>query len=38
MVIMMLWKPRGLISNRVPTAFLKERKVVSGALVQEGHG
>jgi branched-chain amino acid transport system permease protein len=38
MVIMMLWRPRGLISNRVPTAFLKERKVVSGSLVQEGHG
>jgi len=38
MVIMMLWKPRGLISNRTPTAFLKERKVVSGDLVKEGHG
>jgi branched-chain amino acid transport system permease protein len=34
----MLWKPRGLISHREPTAFLKERKVVSGSLVKEGHG
>ncbi|MGJ4856198.1 high-affinity branched-chain amino acid ABC transporter permease LivM [Labrys sp. La1] len=38
MVSMMLWKPRGLISNRAPTVYLKERKIVSGALVQEGHG
>jgi branched-chain amino acid transport system permease protein len=38
MVLMMLWKPRGLISTRTPTVFLKERKVVSGDLVKEGHG
>jgi branched-chain amino acid transport system permease protein len=38
MVLMMLWKPRGLVSNRQPTVFLKERKAVSGSLVQEGHG
>ena len=38
MVTIMLWKPRGLISTREPTAFLKERKSVSGSLVQEGHG
>jgi branched-chain amino acid transport system permease protein len=38
MVLIMLWKPRGLISHREPTAFLKERKVVSGSLVKEGHG
>jgi branched-chain amino acid transport system permease protein len=37
-VLIMLWKPRGLISSREPTAFLKERKSVSGALVKEGHG
>jgi branched-chain amino acid transport system permease protein len=35
---MMLWKPRGLISHREPTVFLKERKSISGSLVQEGHG
>lgn len=38
MVIIMLWKPRGLISSREPTAFLKTRKSVSGAHVSEGHG
>jgi branched-chain amino acid transport system permease protein len=38
MVLMMLWKPRGLISHREPTVFLKERKSISGSLVQEGHG
>jgi branched-chain amino acid transport system permease protein len=38
MVIMMLWKPRGLVSHRSPTAFLKEKKTVSGSHVKEGHG
>jgi branched-chain amino acid transport system permease protein len=38
MVLIMLWKPRGLISTREPTAFLKERKSVSGSHVKEGHG
>jgi branched-chain amino acid transport system permease protein len=38
MVMIMLWKPRGLISHRDPTAFLKERKAISGSLVKEGHG
>jgi branched-chain amino acid transport system permease protein len=38
MVLIMLWKPRGLVSTREPTAFLKESRAVSGALVKEGHG
>lgn len=38
MVVIMIWKPRGLISVREPTAFLKERKKISSDLVQEGHG
>lgn len=38
MVVIMLWKPRGLISTREPTAFLKESKSVSGSHVKEGHG
>jgi branched-chain amino acid transport system permease protein len=38
MVLIMLWKPRGLISTRMPTAFLKKLKSVSGSLVKEGHG
>jgi branched-chain amino acid transport system permease protein len=38
MVVIMIWKPRGLISTREPSIFLKERRAVSGALVKEGHG
>ncbi len=38
MVLMMIWKPRGLISTREPTVFLKARKSISGSLVKEGHG
>ncbi|WP_449256179.1 high-affinity branched-chain amino acid ABC transporter permease LivM [Bosea sp. (in: a-proteobacteria)] len=38
MVVIMIWKPRGLISVREPTAFLKEKKKISSDLVQEGHG
>jgi branched-chain amino acid transport system permease protein len=38
MVLIMVWKPRGLISNRQPSVVLKERKAVSGAHVREGHG
>jgi branched-chain amino acid transport system permease protein len=38
MVIMMIWKPRGLVSTRLPSIFLKERKVVSADLIKEGRG
>jgi branched-chain amino acid transport system permease protein len=38
MVIMMIWKPRGLVSTRLPSVFLKAQKAVSGDLVKEGHG
>ena len=38
MVLIMIWKPRGLVVTREPTVFLKERKTISGALVKEGHG
>ena len=38
MVLIMIWKPRGLISTREPTIFHKVRKSVSGSLVKEGHG
>ncbi|MDH7799825.1 MULTISPECIES: high-affinity branched-chain amino acid ABC transporter permease LivM [unclassified Beijerinckia] len=38
MVIMMIWKPRGLISTRTPSIFLKHRKAIAGDLVKEGHG
>jgi branched-chain amino acid transport system permease protein len=38
MVLIMIWKPRGLVSTRQPSVFLKERKAVSGAHVAEGRG
>jgi branched-chain amino acid transport system permease protein len=38
MVLIMIWKPRGLIATREPSAFLKQRRAVSGTLVREGHG
>ncbi|MFI5011206.1 MAG: high-affinity branched-chain amino acid ABC transporter permease LivM [Hyphomicrobiales bacterium] len=38
MVVMMIWRPRGLVSTREPTVFLKERKSISSDLVKEGHG
>jgi len=38
MVTIMLWKPRGFVSARVPTAFLKERKAIGLDNVKEGHG
>ena len=38
MVIVMVWKPRGFVGSREPTAFLKERKAVSGTFTTEGHG
>ena len=38
MVAIMLWKPRGFVSAREPTAFLKERKAIGLDNVKEGHG
>jgi branched-chain amino acid transport system permease protein len=38
MVAMMIWKPRGIISARSPSVFLKDRRAVAGTLVKEGHG
>ncbi|RWC49164.1 high-affinity branched-chain amino acid ABC transporter permease LivM [Mesorhizobium sp.] len=38
MVIVMLWKPRGFVGSREPTAFLKVRRAVSGSFTKEGHG
>ncbi len=38
MVLLMIWRPRGLIGTREPSIFLKESKAVSGSLVREGHG
>jgi branched-chain amino acid transport system permease protein len=38
MVLMMIWRPRGLITTRAPSVFLKERKIISADLVKEGRG
>jgi branched-chain amino acid transport system permease protein len=38
MVLIMIWRPRGLIATRDPSVVLKERKVISADLVKEGHG
>src|SRR6202000_2321298 len=36
MVAIMVWRPRGLISTRAPSLFLKEHKTIAGSLVKEG--
>jgi branched-chain amino acid transport system permease protein len=38
MVLMMAWRPRGLIASRNPSISLHEAKAVSGEHVKEGHG
>lgn len=38
MVVVMLWKPRGFVGTREPTAFLHERKAISASFTKEGHG
>jgi branched-chain amino acid transport system permease protein len=38
MVAVMLYKPRGFVGTREPTAFLNERKMVSSEFTKEGHG
>lgn len=38
MVVIMVWRPRGLISTREPSIFLKKRKSVSADMVAQGEG
>jgi branched-chain amino acid transport system permease protein len=38
MVVVMVWRPRGLIATRTPSIYLKEQRAIAGALVREGHG
>jgi branched-chain amino acid transport system permease protein len=38
MVLMMRFRPRGFVTRREPTVYLKEKKAVSADLVAEGHG
>jgi branched-chain amino acid transport system permease protein len=38
MVLIMVWRPRGLISTRRPSVFLRERKPIPQELVREASG
>jgi branched-chain amino acid transport system permease protein len=38
MVAIMVWRPRGLISARAPSLFLRDRKAIAADPVKEGHG
>ncbi|MDP2619020.1 MAG: high-affinity branched-chain amino acid ABC transporter permease LivM [Hyphomicrobiales bacterium] len=38
MVLIMIWRPRGLISRRIPSIFLAKRRAISGEPVSEGSG
>ena len=38
MVLLMIWRPRGLIGHRAPTVFLERAQAISSDLVKEGHG
>jgi len=35
MVAIMVWRPRGLVATRTPSIFLKEKKVIPAAIVEE---
>jgi branched-chain amino acid transport system permease protein len=35
---MMRFRPRGFVTKREPTVYIKEKKSVSADLVAEGHG
>ncbi len=39
MVLLMIWRPRGLVGHRAPTVYLgSKRTLISSSLVKEGHG
>jgi len=38
MVLIMVWKPRGIISSRNPSAVYKERKKIGSDMVAQGEG
>jgi branched-chain amino acid transport system permease protein len=38
MVLVMIWRPRGIVGHRAPTVFLEKSKAISSDLVKEGHG
>src|SRR5579863_4670085 len=38
MVLIMIWRPRGLIATRSPSVYLRKRTEISADLAKEGHG
>jgi branched-chain amino acid transport system permease protein len=38
MVLLMIWRPRGIIGHRSPTVYLEKSQAISADLVKEGHG
>ena len=38
MVLLMIWRPRGLIGHRAPSVYLEKPTEISSAMVKEGHG
>ncbi len=38
MVVLMIWRPRGLVGHREPSVFLETRTAISPSFVKEGHG
>ncbi len=38
MVLIMVWKPRGIVSTRVPSVALKEKKRIGADMVAQGEG
>jgi branched-chain amino acid transport system permease protein len=38
MVLIMIWRPRGLVTRREPSIFLTEKKAVAGEFVAQGRG
>ena len=38
LVVIMVWRPRGIVSSRAPTVSLGKSRAISGDLVKEGHG
>jgi branched-chain amino acid transport system permease protein len=38
MVVIMVWRPRGLVGSREPTEFLRARKKVAASFTREGRG
>ena len=38
MMVIMVWRPRGIVGSRTPSVVLKKTKAISGSLVREGAG